>query len=78
MKLKIISDGTLAGTKVVNAETGETVEGCYYVDWHCHIDNNHIGAVIWLRDVAIEVVTDNVAAGIAGQTKSLPLYDGKP
>lgn len=32
MKLKIISDGTLMGTKIVNADTGEAVENVTALD----------------------------------------------
>jgi hypothetical protein len=33
MKLRIESDGTSHGTRVVNAETGEKVEGVREVSW---------------------------------------------
>lgn len=33
MKLKIISDGTSAGTKVVNAETGEELKNVVRIQW---------------------------------------------
>jgi hypothetical protein len=33
MKIKIVSDGTSLGTKVLNAETGEALEGASRVDW---------------------------------------------
>jgi hypothetical protein len=33
MKLKIISDGTCRGTKVVNSETGEMLEGVKDINW---------------------------------------------
>jgi len=33
MKLKIISDGTPAGTTIVNAETGEKLEFVHKVEW---------------------------------------------
>lgn len=33
MKLKIISDGTSEGTKVINAATGEEIEGVERIQW---------------------------------------------
>jgi hypothetical protein len=33
MKVKLISDGTFIGTKVVDAETGELVEGVAGIEW---------------------------------------------
>ena len=33
MNIKIISDGTSKGTKVVNAETGEDVEYVQHIEW---------------------------------------------
>jgi len=38
MKLKIISDGTLSGTKVVNADTNEAVENIVSADWSIGVD----------------------------------------
>jgi len=36
MKLKLISDGSMRpeGTKIVNAETGELIEGISKVEWN--------------------------------------------
>jgi hypothetical protein len=33
MKVKIVSDGTTRGTQVLNAETGEQVEGVVGIVW---------------------------------------------
>lgn len=33
MKLKIVSDGTSSGTSIVNAETGEKIEGITKIGW---------------------------------------------
>lgn len=37
MKIKIISDGTPQGTKVVNTETDERIEYVTSVQWKCEI-----------------------------------------
>lgn len=34
MRLKIISDGQGWNTRLVNAETGETIDGCSELTWH--------------------------------------------
>lgn len=42
MKLKIISNGnidTVAGTKVINEDTGELLEGVHYVEWSADVNN---------------------------------------
>lgn len=36
MKLKVVSDGTCGGTKVVNAETGEELENVVAVMWEAN------------------------------------------
>ena len=36
-KLKIISDGTSAGTRVVRADTGEKIEGVRKAAWVCMV-----------------------------------------
>jgi hypothetical protein len=43
MKIKIISDGTVVGTKIVNAETGELIENVISVDWKISVRDDHQG-----------------------------------
>jgi hypothetical protein len=38
MKIKIVSDGTPRGTRVVNAETGEKIERVKAVSWKIGLD----------------------------------------
>jgi hypothetical protein len=55
MKIKIIGDGSLANTQVLNAETGERLENVYFVSWKldgrdgCSIVN------LVIRNVPIDV-----------------------
>ena len=35
MRVKVISDGTCKGTKLVNSTTDETIEGVKSIDWSC-------------------------------------------
>lgn len=46
MRLKIISDGTLKGTQVVDTETGKRLEGVHYISWEIDADGEahvHLG-----------------------------------
>jgi len=38
IRLKIISDGTPTGTKVIDSETGEEIEGIRRVEWSISFD----------------------------------------
>lgn len=57
MKLKIVSDGTRAGTFVTDAETGEPVERVTRVEWTLDT-NSRRGAIVTLtvRGVPVEIV----------------------
>jgi hypothetical protein len=54
MILKIIGDGTPRGTRVVNAETGEEVEGVYMVTFS-HYAHSVPQAVIYFYDPEVDV-----------------------
>ncbi len=58
MKLRITSDGTFLGTKVVNAETGEKVEMVKSVRWeHASAEDVPIATIeVYMPEV--EVVMD--------------------
>lgn len=57
MRLRIVSDGTPLGTKVVNLETGETVDGVSMIDWH--IETGELAkATIRIHDVDVEIGAD--------------------
>lgn len=55
MKVKIISDGTPPGTRVVNADTGEPIEHVTAIEWKIDV-RDLATAVIRLRDVDVDVV----------------------
>lgn len=55
MKLKIVSDGTPMGTKVVNAVTGEEVEGIVSVTWRITADDVSL-ANIELQKLPVELI----------------------
>lgn len=54
MKLKIISDETSCGTKVVNAETGELLDDVVRIEWACTLGETPLATIV-LRDIPIEL-----------------------
>jgi hypothetical protein len=57
MRVKIVGDGTWTGTKVVDVETGEKLEGVLCVTWSCR-PPEHSKAWITLHVVEIDVETE--------------------
>ena len=55
MKIKIISDGLSTNTYVINAETGERIQGVVKVDWSCEAGQT-AQANIEFINVPVEVV----------------------
>ena len=55
MKLKIVSNGTSLGTKVMNLETGEEIECTKRVNWQFMVrDDPEI--IIELTNIPVEVI----------------------
>jgi hypothetical protein len=67
MKLKVISDGTKLGTRVVNAETGELVKGVFGVQWE-HKVHDLPTVILKIRSVPVEVTADWVEGAETEQT----------
>jgi hypothetical protein len=63
MRIKIISDGTMRGTHVVDRDTGDELMGVTSVHWEAKT-NHMTRAMILLVDVDVEVVTDDVRLGL--------------
>jgi hypothetical protein len=63
MKLKLISNGEAWGTKVVNTETGETLDYVQSVEWRADVNElNGMGtAIIKLFGVKAEIEIDDPA-----------------
>lgn len=55
MKLKIVSDGTSWGTKVVNADTGESVDGVASIDWSISANAHEVATIFEVVRVAVEI-----------------------
>ena len=56
-KIRIISDGTGNTTRVMDAETGEQIDGVFRVKWS--VDATGIAsAQLWVWNVQIEAVAD--------------------
>lgn len=58
MQIKIISDGTVYGTKVVNAETGEEIKGIGKVEWSvdAYAKSKLATAALHFVDVQVDVL----------------------
>jgi hypothetical protein len=56
MKLKVISDGTLSGTQIVDMDTGQALKGVKAVKWCMSVDSITADVVIELIKVPVEVV----------------------
>lgn len=56
MKLKVISDGTAQGTKVVNEATGEELENVFAVQWGIDGRTQQAVATIAVMQVKMEAV----------------------
>lgn len=57
-RLKIVSAGYRETTKVIDAETGEPVDGVIGISWSMDEDSFHATATIKLRRVMVEVDGD--------------------
>lgn len=57
MKIKIVSDGTRGGTKVINAETGELIEKVFAIYWNVEAGELPIATIKVLAEV--ELVVDD-------------------
>lgn len=69
MKFKIVSDGTPKGTKVINTETGETVENVTRIFWEVCLDSLAT-AHIEIRKCEVEIeVEKDLAKIIEEKTK---------
>ena len=57
MKVRIISDGSIGNTRIVDSETGDEIRGVTSIDWHADVDG--VSAKIEL------VITPMVVEGTA-------------
>lgn len=55
-KLKIISDGTCKNTKIVDAETGETIDGIYGITWELNYGEHWANVTVKMRGIPTEIV----------------------
>lgn len=68
MKLRVIGDGTLHGSYVVNAETGERIEGVAGLAFSFETDHLLPTVALRVRDVEIDLQTG----------RRMVLIDGRP
>lgn len=55
MRLKIISDGTVPGTRVVDEETDREVEGVIAVSWSGEVATGEVKARITVKHMPVEL-----------------------
>ena len=55
MRVKIISNGTFLGTKVVNADTNEPIENVVVIDWSLDAKNRKPVCHLTLIDVEADL-----------------------
>ena len=58
MKLKIVSDGTNAGTYVCHAETGERLAGVQLLSWSASCEESLSEATLHIAGVACEITSE--------------------
>lgn len=56
MRIKIVSDGTPAGTRVVNEDTGEEIQRVIRVWWSIGAKDDFASATIVLKPVSVELI----------------------
>jgi hypothetical protein len=57
-KLKIVSDGTLHGTAIIDIESGEKKEGIDFISWEADANGGGIiGADVHFTKIAVRVTT---------------------
>jgi len=75
MKFKIIADGKPNGTRVVDAVTGEEVDGVVYIKVHADAQKNGIPFVeLGMTDVSMEVVSENIKKRLTGYSGSYAVW----
>jgi|SRR6185436_16568660 len=57
MKLKIISDGTNEGTKLIDEDTGEMFHGISKLNWQANTDDTLTKVNVEFFNVPVEIVT---------------------
>lgn len=60
MKLKIISDGTSFGTKLLNEDTGEPIGFVESIEWKINVGDTFATAVVKFVQVPVEIIAFDV------------------
>ena len=60
MKLKIISDGTNTGTKLIDEDTGETISGISSLTWEASANEALTKITVELFNIPVEIVSINL------------------
>ena len=57
MRIKILSDGSPTGTRLVDAESGEPVHGVTSIEW-AHKAGELVYAVVEFHSLPVEIIVD--------------------
>jgi hypothetical protein len=60
MRLKIISDGTQLGTKIINEETGDIVDNCVRLKFEIDMDKKLSNVELTLIKIPIEYIGEGI------------------
>lgn len=58
MKIRLVSDGTLEGTKVYSIDSGEILENVAFVSWAISAKDNVPYAIIRVKEVPAQLVAE--------------------
>ena len=60
MKLKLVSDGIAMRTKVINAETGEPLEGIESISWEINAMDRTSRMTLTFVNIPVEVYSEDI------------------
>lgn len=76
MRIKIVGDGLVGSTKVVNAETGEKVEGVVFATWSLDAESGCATSTLVIRGSHIDVDAEaQITKGVTIMPADISLYD---
>ena len=70
MKLKLVSDGIAMRTKVINAETGDRLEGIESISWEINAMDRTSRMTLTFVNIPVEVYSEDISLGLH--------FDGNP
>lgn len=75
MRVKIVSDGTAAGTQLISLESNEPIEGVQLVNWVMIAEDGLSSVMLELRGVPCDILTTARIAEIQEQIQLPELFE---